>query len=224
MDSSEEVGGADRGVHYSTGRLTPGQAAVVDRWRARLLLDRPLPGKDRVSPAARMLGFDDRPRASCSDAIAAAVADLLRRGGVSGLDLVRYAEAGRLAVERKRADAPVCQPVSYYLPSDVADQAEELRAQAHREVAEAREEIRAEARRKYPDDQLSQAFHMLGELATRGLPAKQRQVPRGAIARLAVDRWADRSPDEVAAAAVDYASEVHLQAHRARRDMRQLRP
>ncbi len=31
-------------AHYSTGRLTPAQATVVDWWRARLLEDRPLPG------------------------------------------------------------------------------------------------------------------------------------------------------------------------------------
>jgi hypothetical protein len=36
-------------VNYSTGRLTAAQVAVVDRWRARLLEDRPLPGQRRVS-------------------------------------------------------------------------------------------------------------------------------------------------------------------------------
>src|ERR1035441_7769924 len=80
-------------AHYSTGRLTRGQSALINTWRARLLLDRPLPGRDRVSEAARLLGMDNRPPASCSDIIAAAVAELLRQPP-DGLDLARYAHAG----------------------------------------------------------------------------------------------------------------------------------
>src|ERR1017187_5320949 len=80
-------------VHYSTGRLTRGQAALINTWRARLLLDRLLPGRDRVSEAARLLGMDNRPPASCSDIIAAAVAELLREGP-DELGLARYAHAG----------------------------------------------------------------------------------------------------------------------------------
>ncbi len=34
----------------------------------------------------------------------------------TGLDLARYADAGRLAAVRGEPGAPVCQPVSFYLP------------------------------------------------------------------------------------------------------------
>jgi hypothetical protein len=57
-------------AHYSTGRLTRVQADAVNRWRARLMLDRPLSGQKKVLAGLRMLGIDDRPRASCSDVIA----------------------------------------------------------------------------------------------------------------------------------------------------------
>src|ERR1017187_7670420 len=40
-------------VHYSTGRLTRGQAALVNTWRAPLPLDRPLPGPPAVGAVAR---------------------------------------------------------------------------------------------------------------------------------------------------------------------------
>ncbi len=46
----------------------------------------------------------------------------------------------------------------------------------------------------------------------------------GWMACLAIDTWARRSVDQVAAEAVAYAADTHRQVHRARRDMRQLRP
>jgi hypothetical protein len=110
-------------VHYSTGRLTGRQAGVVNRWRARLAEDRPLPGAERVSMAARLiLRADNRPKASCSDAVAAAVAELLA-AGLDPLAVARYAEESWLA-HRAAADgrrdtvaAPVYPGVSWYLPS-----------------------------------------------------------------------------------------------------------
>jgi hypothetical protein len=39
---------------------------------------------------------------------------------------------------------------------------------------------------------------------------------------MAIDKWARRGPDRVAAAAVAWADEGHDQPHRARRDMRTL--
>src|SRR5258708_1605913 len=106
-------------AHYSTGRLTPAQAGLVDRSRARLLEDRPLRGKEPAGEVLRLMGIDDRPRASCSDAIAAAVLDLLDRRSPGGLQLARYAEASRAAAARGGPEAPACQPVSFYLPEDV---------------------------------------------------------------------------------------------------------
>src|ERR1017187_5741748 len=67
-------------VHYSTGRLTRGQAALVNTGGGRRLRDRPVPGRRPVGEVARLLGLDNRPPASCSDIIAAAVTDLLREG------------------------------------------------------------------------------------------------------------------------------------------------
>src|SRR5580692_1125396 len=75
--------------HYSTGRLTRSQAAAVNAWRARLRLDEPL---SEHGYRARAGGQDSRPRASCSDAVAAAVADLLLRQPPPP-ELARYAYA-----------------------------------------------------------------------------------------------------------------------------------
>ena len=218
-------------VHYSTGRLTRRQAEVVNAWRARLAEDRPLPGQRKASMEARLiLGADDRPRASCSDVIAAAVAELLA-AGPDPLALARYADAGwqaaRIAAAygRDSAAAPVYPPVSWYLPAELADEHEELRARAYGMAAAIRQEAAAEAAARYPAD--SQAADRRGwyleELRRRDIPARGAQIPRGALARMAIDAWARRSPDRTAAAAVAYAAEAHLQPHRGRRDMYQLR-
>jgi hypothetical protein len=136
-------------MHVSTGRLTSAQAELVDRWRTRLLEDRPLPGKQPVSEALRIAGGDDRPRASCSDVIAAAVVDLLDRNPPAGLDLARYADDSRTAAARGGPAAPGCQPVSFYLPADIARRAEQLRALARQDVMEAHAELRYEAEEQY---------------------------------------------------------------------------
>lgn len=218
-------------VHYSTGRLTRRQAGVVNRWRARLAEDRPLPGEEPVGQAARLiLGLDDRPRASCSDVIAAAVRELLA-AGPDPLEVARYADvswqAQRLAGALGRGGdaAPVYPPVSWYLPAGLADAHTELRWQAQQDAAEARQEVHAEAGRRYPqeDQRADRDRWYRDELRRRGIPARAARVPRGTLARMAIDAWARRSPDRVAAAAVDYAAEAHLQPHRARRDMYELR-
>jgi hypothetical protein len=211
-------------VHYSTGRLTGAQAEVVNRWRARLQEARPVAG-DRSD--AR----DPRPRASSSDALAAAVASLLA-APPEPLDLVRYADRlhqGLQAAGRAGTDSdllPVYPPVSFYLPADLADRYEQLREVAYRDALRRRGEIEEEAWRRYPDARGQAGERVawcLAQMVTAHLPLRIRTVPRGVLARLAIDRWARRSPDRVAAAAVAHAQEVHEQPHRARRDMRQLR-
>ena len=218
-------------VHYSTGRLTRAQAGLVNAWRDRLREDRPLPGSQPAGEAARMLGASDRPPASCSDAIAAAVADLLARRPPDPLGLARYAyaamQAQRAAAGRGSEDAaPLYPPVSWYLPAGIAAQAEELRAAAYAAVLAVHGEVAAEAERRHPgatrDAAVARAMFSAGELARRGLPVFLRQVPRGAVARLAIDGWAGRGADRVAADAVGYAAGVHEQPHRARADMRTL--
>jgi hypothetical protein len=218
-------------VHYSTGRLTRGQAALVNTWRARLLLDRPLPRRDRVSKAARLLGMDDRPPASCSDIIAAAVAELLRQPP-DGLDLARYAHAGwqtQRAAGRGNGDddrAPLYPPVSFYLGGELTEQYEALRARAAGSVQEVRRELDDEAARRYPDEARQageRAAWLAAEMTRRGLPAHPRKIPGGAAARMAIDRWARRSADRVCADAVAYAADAHGQPHRGRRDMYELR-
>jgi hypothetical protein len=210
-------------AHYSTGRLTPAQAQVVDRWRARLLEDVPLPGQEPVPIVMRLLGMDNRPKASSSDVLAAALRSLLQRNPPTGLDLARYAEAGRQAARHSEPSAPVCQPVSFYLPEDLHAAVTELRARAVREWMAEREELCQEAEREHPGEADQQALWVVLQLRARGLPVSMRQVPRGAIARMAIDHWAKRPVDTVAAEAADYAAEVHGQAHRARKDMRKLR-
>jgi hypothetical protein len=220
-----------RARHYSTGRLTLAQAELVDRWRVRLLADRPLQGQRPVGAALRLLGIDDRPRASCSDVIAAAVAELLAQAPPTGLEAARYADASWQAQRRAgrgqgaAKGAPLHQPVSFYLPAELADVYDELRARARARVLSEHDEVRAEARRRYPDAR-KQAYERrawtLGELAERGVPLRVALVPGGVPARMAIDRWARRSADRAARAGVEWAAEVHEQPHRGRKDMYRL--
>ena len=129
MDNIEGLAEVPGRVHYSTGRLTAGQAQVMDRWRARLLEDEAPPGQPEIGLGERMLGGNNRPRCSCSDAIAAAVQDLLTTRRPTGLDLARYAEAYRKL-------GPADQPVSFYLPGWLAAEAEQLRAEALADLRE----------------------------------------------------------------------------------------
>ena len=134
-------------VHYSTGRLTRAQAEVVNAWRARLREDRPLPGQPRAGQVARRdPGADDRPRASCSDAIAAAVADCSRRPP-EPLALARKPAPAPGAAGRRPGrgeDRAALYPlVSYYLPAELAGPAEELRALAFREARALYNELEA---------------------------------------------------------------------------------
>ena len=121
---------------------------------------------------------------------------------------------------------PAYPPVSWYLPADIASEAEQLRGAAYAAVLAARDEVRRQAYDQFPGGTdaaaAAQAVFMLAELARMGLPFCK-QIPRGTIARMAVDRWGHRGPDPVAADAVAYAAAIHEQPHRARRDMRPLR-
>lgn len=211
--------------HYSTGRLTRSQASAINAWRARLRLDKPLSGHG-YQPGAS--GQDSRPRASCSDAVAAAVADLLLRQPPPPLELARYTYASMTATRgRGRSDggAQLYPPVSWYLPHWLTGPAEALRAAAWNAVLQAHDEAETEAACFYPGKTRAAAMarcsHKGAVLARAGLPLS-RQIPRGAIARMAVDLWTPRHPDAVTADAVAYAAEVHQQPHRARRDMRTL--
>jgi hypothetical protein len=217
-------------AHYSTGRLTRAQAELVNQWRARLLEDRPLPGRARVGGMARLTGLDDRPPASCSDIIAAAVEDLMRQPP-DALDLARYAHAGwqaqQAAARGNRDDgkAPLYPPVSFYLPPELAEPYEALRARAYERVQEAHQELEEEAARRYPEKtQADERATWLAIAKSRhGLPHRPRKIPGGAAARMAIDRWARRSADRVCADAVAYAADAHEQPHRGRRDMYELR-
>lgn len=218
-------------VHYSTGRLTRAQAAIIDKWRARLRLDRPLPGQPPVGPAARILGFSDRPRASCSDAIAVAV-DALLASPPAPLELARYAYAGMRAQQDAAQDGvpgsatPQYLPVSWYMPGDLARAAKDLRRAAYDAALEIHAGIRRTAYQRYPggtrEAAAARALFTVGELARQRLPFI-RQIPRGAVGRMAIDRWAGRRPDDVAADAVAYAALVHQHPQRARSDMHRLR-
>lgn len=102
------------------------------------------------------MGFDDRPRASCSDVIAAAVTELLRQDPPGELDLARYAHAawqaqraaGR-AMMTGRRDIRRCR---FYLPAELAVGYEALRLRAAERVLEVHRELGEEAFRRYPDE------------------------------------------------------------------------
>lgn len=208
--------------HVSTGRLTERQSETIERWRERLLEQRPLPGQTRVDVAgAVMYGLDNRPRASHSDAIAAAVDELLRRPP-SGSQVARYAISMRKLLD------PHSQPVSFYLVDEridvyrgVLERAEEWSARIHAEARQAAEDAHREA----DNDAAREAAGMVseGRLLREGLALRDYRLAAGTVARMAIDAWAERDVDEVAVAAGRYAEHAHDQRHRARRDIRQPR-
>lgn len=225
-------------VHYSTGRLTRAQAATVDRWRARLREDKPLPGAERVSTVARMLGSSDHPRASTSDAVAAAVDAMLARPPEL-LEVVGYAyramrEQWLAGQGRGNASrAPVHPPVSYYLPAALAELADQLVSDAAMAALDKHIEITEEAARLYPGDEPEQLGKRAGDIGDQiehyslyyvGLRkgTRLRSVPRGTLARMAIDRWAQQDTDWVIGRAVDWCQGEHDQWHRAWASMQKL--
>ena len=104
-------------VHYSTGRLTRAQAGLVNAWRARLREDKPVPGQPRAGEARRPPGASGRPRASCSDAIAAAVAGLLASQPPAPLELARYAYASMRAQQAARTGRGAGEAAPLYPPA-----------------------------------------------------------------------------------------------------------
>jgi hypothetical protein len=166
--------------------------------------------------------------------IAAAVAELLARHPPEPLDLARHAYAGAQAQhdaahgrrERDGADVPQYPPASWYLRAKIAADAEKLRTAARSAVRQVHAQVRAAAYERHPGGTraaaIARGLFMVGELARQGLPPDAGPVPRGAIARMAIDRWARRTPDRVASGAVAYSAEVHTRPHGARSDMRTL--
>jgi hypothetical protein len=225
-------------AHYKTGNLNERQAAAVDAWRARLRQNRPLPGQERASDAARLAeGASDHPRASTSDVIAAAVADMLRRRSTrpAPLDLAAYAYRTMIAARAASWDRepPVPPPdypaVSWYAPPELADQVDELRAAAAAAALQKANALPAEAAKRYPADRYPndadrrRARYVAAARDRYGLRYAGRAVPPGAVARMAIDRWAARDVDQVIAAGVAWCQDHHQQWHRPRRDMRALR-
>lgn len=207
-DESEQPPGPPR--HYSTGRLTAAQARVLNSWRRQLTV-----------PDRRWTTRDHRPPASSSDCLAAAVTDLLDRAAPGHLQLIRYADRLRtdLAAARGRAVAGVS-VASFYLPTDYADRLDTLLAAARDHHIELLDTARQRVLAELPDaTRAAQALRMMSVVAEMGVPVKAYKLPAGTVARLAIDRWARRSPTTVVAAAVGHAGYYHDQVHRARRDM-----
>ncbi|MEU1883401.1 hypothetical protein ABZ470_39360 [Streptosporangium sp. NPDC020072] len=212
-------------MHFSTGRLTKSQAATLTRWRSRLLDDRPLPGTPRKPPSLRFLGIDNRPPASCSDAIAALTEALIRHPP-SGLDIARYVDraitAQKLAGQGNLGPhAPILNPVSFYLTADTADRCLALLSTSYQAVLQVHQQLNEQARTTFPNRNQAQErrIFVLEELARRRVPVRPYRPTNGVLARMAIDRAARRSVDRVLIEAVDYAQRVHDQPHRARRDM-----
>ncbi|WP_028478716.1 hypothetical protein [Nocardia sp. CNY236] len=196
--------------HYSTGRLTAAQARVLNRWRRQLTT---------TDPRWRTRG--QRPPASSSDCLAAAVIDLLDHAEPDHLELIRYAARIRESMTATRGrDLPAVSVVSFYLPGDYADRLDTrlTAAQEHHHdlLAGARDRVLTELPGA---TNTAQALRMMSVVTELGVPPKVYKLPAGTIARLAIDRWARRSPTTVVAAAVGYARHHHEQAHRARSDM-----
>lgn len=214
--------GGRRRWHVSTGRLTERQTETIERWRERLLEQRPLPGQTKVNLAgAVMYGLDNRPRASHSDAIAGAIDELLRRPPAAP-------RVARYAISMRKLLDPHSQPVSFYLVGEridvyrgVLERAEEWSAKIHAEAQQASKDAYAEATTDAERNAAGRVYE--GRVLREGLAPTNYRLAAGTVARMAIDAWADRDVDQVAIAAGRYAEDAHEQRHRARRDIRRKR-
>ncbi|MFG6197733.1 hypothetical protein [Nonomuraea sp. JJY05] len=213
-------------VHYTTGNLTGSQAAAVNRWRDRLDEDRPLPGiEHKGGPLREFFHLDDRPPCSLSDVIGTAVIRFMKRPP-QALDVARYAHASRQAqidIGRfgARSDSPVHKKVSFYLPEGVAIEWENLRKATEPAVREFVKALRAQVQEEFPrpEQERERAMAFWFRLAASGLPEHPPRIPGGVIARMAIDKHADRDVEQMILDAVEYAEEIHEQPHRTRRDV-----
>lgn len=168
-----------------------------------------------------MYGLDNRPRASHSDAIAAAVEAFLHRRP-SPQSVARY------AIEMRERLDPHSQPVSLYLVNEGIDAYQQLLDKAAAWSAEVHEKAARAERELTVDNPEIQGDVNGGALYLRivtqaGLAWRDYRLPAGTIARMAIDAWADRDVDQVAISAGAYAKHAHQQRHRARRDIRRAR-
>ncbi|MFR9774169.1 hypothetical protein [Nocardia sp. SC052] len=210
-DDTEDDGGETASCHYSTGRLTTAQARTVNMWRQQLTLTDP-----------RWSTPNQRPPASSSDCIAAAVTDLLDTARPEHLELVRYADRMREQQRANRAGAfPAGSVVSFYLPPSYADQLDALLADAQQHhddtLDQAREQVLAELPGRA--NATARVMRMMSVVGSLNIPLKAYRLPAGTLARMAIDRWAAKPATAVVAAAVAYGREYHAQQHRARKDM-----
>ncbi|MBF6301650.1 hypothetical protein IU459_29530 [Nocardia amamiensis] len=209
----DEDGGGEEtaSCHYSTGRLTSAQARTVNTWRQQLTLTDP----QWNTP-------NQRPLASSSDCIAAAVTDLLDRARPGHLELVRYADRMREQQRANRAGTfPAGSVVSFYLPPSYADRLDQLLTDAQQHHADTLDQAREQVLAELPGraNATTRVMRMMSVVGSLNIPIKAYRLPAGTLARMAIDRWADKPAATVVAAAVAYGREYHAQQHRARKDM-----
>ncbi|MGW2220485.1 hypothetical protein ACWCSD_36345 [Nonomuraea sp. NPDC001684] len=230
QDELDDDGGRQTLAPYSTGLLNAAQAAAVEQWKARLHEDKPLPGVRKKGEVLRLVyHLDDRPACSLSDVIAAAVTELLEQKPPDSLDVARYAcrtvrEQRLIAVNGVTPESPVHKKVSFYLIAKTAAHWEMLRAAAFQRQRDEVKALHVEAEQRYPagEQRKERAQWVWRQLNRLGLPEQPVKIPGGVIGRMAIDYVAKRrGVDRVVGDAVRYASEVHEQPHRARRDVHQ---
>lgn len=212
-------------LELSTGLLTPAQNATVAAWIERLRLDVPLPGLEPKGPMLRTIGIDDRPPASISDVIAAAVYDMCRRRMPAAKTVARYVVEARAASRRQLTDRGQHKPVTVVLRGDLAEAVEALPGQVAAWLVKTRGDLVEAAAAKYPgeDEGPSRTQYVEVELIRLGLHAAYadgypRKIPIGAVARMGIDHWQGKPVDKTILAAIGYAEDVKLQRHRMRKD------
>ncbi|MGW6728717.1 hypothetical protein ACWF9G_22695 [Nocardia sp. NPDC055029] len=196
---------------FNSGKLTPQQARAVNAWRRELLRRRP----------RRYATEDARAPASSSDCLAVIVVELFL-SRPAPIDLARYAAAVRLAHQDAQPRRfPGASHVTFYLPAPIADAVEELLVRARAAHVTAVDEVLTEAAAQFPGRALAgeRAEYVHHELEALGLTRTvPKTLPVGTLARMAIDRWAERPADAVVAAAVEHAARFH-EPRRARSDM-----
>ncbi|GAB3278510.1 hypothetical protein GCM10027589_04700 [Actinocorallia lasiicapitis] len=224
LDDEENDDGLTTGYvkppSFSTGRLTTRQADAVGAWREAL-----------------MAGGEERPKASTSDVIAAAIEEMLAVAPPTPGEVAWYTvrtKQGHRAARKPAAqggtgrtslDVPRHHPVTFFLPQWFADSFNAFRATVTTAAAAVYFDAVVEARERYPLRPMAAERNALiaERMAAANLPEHLPKCPPGIIARMAIDRWVDRPVYGVIADAAAYSARVHTQQHRARQDMRKVK-
>ncbi|MFG2007288.1 hypothetical protein ACGFNU_49875 [Spirillospora sp. NPDC048911] len=174
-----------------------------------------------------------RPPASLSDTLAVAVIELFTDALPDPFTVAAYAARTRRRheLDLARGRVPEHPPVAFYLPPRFTQRYDGFLDKIFEDLCGAYAAELAQVSQQFvitpaPAVLAAEVYERLGTAGIssswyrRRAPGTPYRIPAGTLARMAIDRWARRPVEQVVLAAVSYATAVHQQPHRTRRDIR----